>query len=111
MKSKIIVLAAASLWLACGSAFANSSALDDEDQMQPFYQDKDMKQMKTGGEFEAVVKALTPEKMTRMTNDCHEDANGKRVHTDFCAALDRASGAKGGQPDTGSHNDTNKNSN
>lgn len=111
MKTKAIFIALAAVCLAGGTAFARSSALDQEDTMQTFYQDKDMKQMKTGDDFAAAVKALSPEKLKAISQGCHEDAAGEKTHTDFCSALDSASGVKTGHPDTGSNSNTDSNSN
>jgi len=111
MKTRAIFIALAAVCLAGGTAFAKSSALDQEDTMRTFYQDKDMKHMKTGDEFTAAVKALSPERLKMVSQACHEDANGERTHTDFCAALDSASGAKTGHPDTGANSNTDSNSN
>lgn len=108
MNRKVMSIALALACLTGSAAFAG--ALDEPATMRPFYHDKAMKKMKTGDEFAAVVHKLTPKKLKRLSGACHEDASGKRVHTDFCSALDTASGAKAGQPDTGSSTDTNSDS-
>ena len=111
MKTRTIFVALAAVFLAGGSAFARSSALDQEDTMQTFYQDKDMKHMKTGDEFTAAVRALSPERLKAVSQACHEDANGEKTHTDFCSALDSASGVKTGHPDTGASSNSDSSSN
>ena len=73
-----------------GSAFAG--ALDEPDNMAPFFTDSSMKTMKSGDDFKAAFMAMPMEKQETMKKECNDPMMSK-PHAEFCADVLALGGA------------------
>ena len=90
MNFKNICLGALALSMVSGVAFAG--ALDEPDNMAPFFTDSSMKTMKPMAEFKAAFMAMPMEKQEAMKKEC-QDAAMSKPHAEFCANLQALGGA------------------
>ncbi|AGB43580.1 hypothetical protein LB516_10365 [Mesorhizobium sp. CO1-1-7] len=90
MNLKNICLGALALSMVSGFAFAG--ALDEPDNMAPFFTDSSMKTMKPMEEFKAAFMAMPKEKQDAMMKEC-QDAAMSKPHAEFCANVKMLGGA------------------
>lgn len=90
MNVKNIFLGALALSMVGGVAFAG--ALDEPDNMAPFFTDSSMKTMKPMAEFKAAFMAMPKEKQDAMMKEC-QDAAMSKPHAEFCGNLNMLGGA------------------
>ncbi|WP_095202730.1 hypothetical protein [Mesorhizobium carmichaelinearum] len=91
MNLKNICLGALALSMVNGVAFAG--ALDEPDNMAPFFTDSSMKTMKPMEEFKMVFMAMPKEKQDAMMKECNDAAMSK-PHAEFCANVHALGGSK-----------------
>lgn len=91
MNLKYIALGALALSMAGGVAFAG--ALDEPDNMAPFFTDSGMKTMKSQTEFKAAWDATAKDKQDSMMKEC-QDAAMSKPHAEFCANVMALAGHK-----------------
>jgi hypothetical protein len=87
---KMFLVCAMALATASGSALAG--ALDEPDNMAPFFTDASMTKIKSPEEMKAVWNAMAPEKQTAMMIEC-QDAAMSKPYAQFCADLMPLGGA------------------
>lgn len=87
---KSACLGALALAMASGAAFAG--ALDEPDNMAPFFTDSGMKAMKPMAEFKSAFMAMPMEKQDAMKKECNDAAMSK-PHAEFCANVQALGGA------------------
>lgn len=90
MNFKNICLGALALSMVSGVALAG--ALDNPDNMAPFFTDSSMKTMKPMAEFKAAFMAMPKEKQDAMMKEC-QDAAMSKPHAEFCGNLNTLGGA------------------
>jgi hypothetical protein len=90
MNFKSICLGALALSMVSGVAFAG--ALDEPDNMAPFFTDSSMKTMKPMAEFKAAFMAMPMEKQEAMKKEC-QDAAMSKPHAEICANVHMLGGA------------------
>ncbi|MGX7875731.1 hypothetical protein ACVDG5_026135 [Mesorhizobium sp. ORM6] len=90
MNIKNIFLGALALSMVSGIALAG--ALDEPDNMAPFFTDSSMKTMKPMEEFKAAFMAMPKDKQDAMTKECNDAAMSK-PHAEFCANVRALGGA------------------
>ncbi|TGQ43839.1 MULTISPECIES: hypothetical protein [unclassified Mesorhizobium] len=90
MNIRNICLGALALSMVSGAAFAG--ALDEPDNMAPFFTDSSMKTMKPKAEFKAAFTAMPMEKQKAMKKECNDPAMSK-PHAEFCANVLALGGA------------------
>jgi hypothetical protein len=90
MNLKNICLGALALSMVSGVALAG--ALDEPDNMAPFFTDSSMKTMKPMAEFKAAFMAMPKEKQDAMMKEC-QDAAMSKPHAEFCANVNALGGA------------------
>jgi hypothetical protein len=90
MNLKGICLGALALSMVGGVAFAG--ALDEPDNMAPFFTDSGMKTMKPMADFKAAFMAMPMEKQAAMKKEC-QDAAMSKPHAEFCANVQALGGA------------------
>ncbi len=73
-----------------GAAFAG--ALDEPDNMAPFFTDTSMKTMKPMADFKTAFTAMPKKKQERMMKECNDAAMSK-PHAEFCANVLALGGA------------------
>lgn len=91
MKLKNIFLGALALATVSGTAFAG--ALDEPDNMAPFFTDAGMKTMKSEADFKAAWASTAKDKQDSMMKEC-QDAAMSKPHAEFCASLMAYAGHK-----------------
>jgi len=91
MNIKNILLGAMALSMISGVAFAG--ALDEPDNMAPFFTDSGMKTMKPEADFKAAWASMPMEKQDAMMKEC-QDAAMSKPHAEFCANLMMFAGHK-----------------
>ncbi len=91
MNLKYIALGALALSMVGGVAFAG--ALDEPDNMAPFFTDSGMKTMKSETEFKAAWAATPKDKQGMMMKEC-QDAAMSKPHAEFCANVNMFAGHK-----------------
>lgn len=91
MNFKYIALGALALSMVGGVAFAG--ALDEPDNMAPFFTDSGMKTMKTQAEFKTAWDATAKDKQDAMMKEC-QDAAMSKPHAEFCANVMALAGHK-----------------
>jgi len=91
MNIKNIVLGALALSMVSGVALAG--ALDEPDNMAPFFTDAGMKTMKSEADFKAAWASTAKDKQDTMMKEC-QDAAMSKPHAEFCANLTRYAGNK-----------------
>jgi hypothetical protein len=74
-----------------GAAFAG--ALDEPDNMAPFFTDSSMKTMKSHDEMKMAWDAMPKDKQDAMMKEC-QDAAMSKPHAEFCASLMALGGHK-----------------
>ena len=84
MNIKHICLGALALAMVTGTAFAG--ALDNPDNMAPFFTDGGMKTMKAKADFKAAWDAMDKDKQGSMMKEC-QDAAMSKPYAEFCAEL------------------------
>ncbi|TGQ33380.1 hypothetical protein [Mesorhizobium sp. M00.F.Ca.ET.216.01.1.1] len=89
MNIKSICFGALALCLLGSSAFAG--ALDEPSNMQPFFTDASMKEMKPMPEFKAVFMAMPKEKRDALMGECNDAAMSK-PYARFCENLNALAG-------------------
>jgi hypothetical protein len=87
---KMFLVCAVALAMAGGSALAG--ALDEPDNMAPFFTDASMTKMKSPEEMKAVWNAMPLKKRTAMMREC-QDAAMSKPYAEFCADLMPLGGA------------------
>jgi len=90
MNLRNICLGAMALAMVSGPVFAG--ALDEPDNMAPFFTDSGMKMMKPMEEFKAAFVAMPMEKQEAMKKECNDAAMSK-PHAEFCANVQALGGA------------------
>ncbi|QKD01111.1 hypothetical protein [Mesorhizobium loti] len=90
MNFKNICLGALALSMVSGVALAG--ALDDPNDMSPFFTDSGMKTMKPMEEFKAAFMAMPKDKQDAMMKEC-QDAAMSKPHAEFCANVKMLGGA------------------
>jgi len=90
MNIKNIFLGAMALSMISGVALAG--ALDEPDNMAPFFTDSSMKTMKPEAEFKAAWASTAKDKQDKMMKEC-QDAAMSKPHAEFCANLMAYGGA------------------
>jgi hypothetical protein len=90
MNFKNICLGALALSMVGGVAFAG--ALDDPNDMSPFFTDSSMKTMKPMEEFKTAFMAMPKDKQDAMMKECNDAAMSK-PHAEFCANVHALGGA------------------
>ncbi|MER9329442.1 hypothetical protein [Mesorhizobium sp. M0488] len=90
MNFRTICLGALALSMVGGVAFAG--ALDEPDNMAPFFTDTSMKTMKPMAEFKTAFMAMPKEKHEAMKKECNDAAMSK-PHAEFCANVQALGGA------------------
>ena len=90
MNIKNIFLGAMALSMISGVAFAG--ALDEPDNMAPFFTDSSMKTMKPEADFKAAWASTAKDKQDMMMKEC-QDAAMSKPHAEFCADLKAYGGA------------------
>ena len=90
MNIKNIFLGAMALSMISGVALAG--ALDEPDNMAPFFTDSSMKTMKPEADFKAAWAAMPKDKQDMMMKEC-QDAAMSKPHAEFCANLMAYGGA------------------
>jgi hypothetical protein len=90
MNLKNICLGALALAMVSGTAFAG--ALDEPDNMAPFFTDAGMKTMKPKADFKAAWNSMAKDKQDAMMKEC-QDAAMSKPHAEFCANLQALGGA------------------
>ncbi|MDX8432573.1 hypothetical protein RFN25_03880 [Mesorhizobium abyssinicae] len=91
MNIKTIFLGAIALSMVSGAALAG--ALDEPDNMAPFFTDAGMKTMKPEADFKAAWGAMAKDKQDMMMKEC-QDAAMSKPHAEFCANLMMYAGHK-----------------
>jgi hypothetical protein len=91
MNIKNILLGAMALSMISGVAFAG--ALDEPDNMAPFFTDAGMKTMKPEADFKAAWASMPKDKQDSMMKEC-QDAAMSKPHAEFCANLMMYAGHK-----------------
>jgi hypothetical protein len=84
-------LSAMALAMFCAPALAG--ALDEPDNMAPFYTDAGMKTMKSADEMKAAWNAMPKDKQDAMMKEC-QDAAMSKPHAEFCQNLMQLAGHK-----------------
>lgn len=87
---KMFLVCAMALATASGSALAG--ALDEPDNMAPFFTDATMTKMKSPAEMKAAWGQMAPETRAAMIKEC-QDAAMSKPHAPFCAELMPLGGA------------------
>ena len=87
---KMLLVGVVALMAVNGPALAG--ALDEPDNMAPFFTDASFKVMKPAGEMKAAWDATPMEKRNAMMHEC-QDAAMSKPHAEFCAALMPLGGA------------------
>jgi hypothetical protein len=90
MNFKSICLGVFALSMVSGVSFAG--ALDEPDNMAPFFTDSGMKTMKPMADFKAAFMAMPMEKQAAMKKECNDAAMSK-PHAEFCANVQALGGA------------------
>jgi len=91
MNFKTICLGALALSMVSGVALAG--ALDEPDNMAPFFTDSGMKTMKSEADFKAAWTSTAKDKQDAMMKEC-QDAAMSKPHAEFCANLMMYAGHK-----------------
>ena len=91
MNIKNIFLGAMALSMISGVALAG--ALDEPDNMAPFFTDSSMKTMKPEADFKAAWASMPKDKQDSMMKEC-QDAAMSKPHAEFCANLNMFAGHK-----------------
>jgi hypothetical protein len=90
MNIKNVCLGVLALAMVSGTAFAG--ALDEPDNMAPFFTDSSMKTMKPMADFKTAFTAMPMEKQVAMKKECNDAAMSK-PHAEFCANVQALGGA------------------
>jgi len=90
MNIKNIFLGALALSMVGGVALAG--ALDEPDNMAPFFTDAGMKTMKSEADFKAAWMAMKEEDRAGMMKECGDEAIAK-AHDNFCKMTKQLGGA------------------
>ncbi|RTL98106.1 MAG: hypothetical protein EKK31_26220 [Hyphomicrobiales bacterium] len=91
MNIKNILLGTMALSMISGVALAG--ALDEPDNMAPFFTDAGMKTMKPEADFKAAWASMPKDKQDTMMKEC-QDAAMSKPHAEFCANLMMYAGHK-----------------